>query len=113
MVDLTTVGTLPSADLIYSGFTLSWLPTPAFHRVWHAAVTSLKPGGLLAANIFGDRDDWAMRSDTTCLSDMQLRELLRDLYVEHLEVEEADGTAFSGPKHWHVFDVIARRRLAS
>lgn len=108
VVDLATVDTLPSADLIYSGFTLSWLPPSAFHRLWHAAVTSLKPGGLLATNIFGDHDDWAARTDTTCLSDPEVRELLHDLRVEHFEVEDADGMAFSGPKHWHVFDVIAR-----
>jgi hypothetical protein len=25
--------------------------------------------------------------------------------------EERDGEAFSGPKHWHVFNVVARRPL--
>lgn len=38
-----------------------------------------------------------------------------DMLVEGLEVlrlreEEADGVAFSGPKHWHVYHLIARRR---
>lgn len=38
-----------------------------------------------------------------------------DRLVEGLDVveileEDADGNAFSGAKHWHIFDVIARRR---
>jgi hypothetical protein len=33
--------------------------------------------------------------------------LLAGLTVEMLDEEDADGHAFSGPKHWHVFHVIA------
>ena len=34
--------------------------------------------------------------------------LLAPLTVERFMEEEEDGSACSGPKHWHVFHVVAR-----
>ncbi|WP_372592992.1 hypothetical protein [Actinotalea sp.] len=39
----------------------------------------------------------------------QARALLEGLEVLHREEEDAPGTSCTGPKHWHVFHVIARR----
>ena len=36
--------------------------------------------------------------------------LLAPLEVEVFREREEDGNAFSGPKHWHIFDIIARQR---
>jgi hypothetical protein len=38
-----------------------------------------------------------------------VRALLLPLEVEKLDEQEYDGASFSGPKHWHVFEVIARK----
>jgi hypothetical protein len=32
-----------------------------------------------------------------------------DFEIEALEEIEEEGEAFSGPKHWHIFDIIARK----
>ncbi len=37
------------------------------------------------------------------------RALFDGLELESFVEEEEDGEAFEGPKHWHVFHVIARR----
>jgi hypothetical protein len=37
-----------------------------------------------------------------------VRALFDGLTIEHWDCEDAPGQAFSGPKHWHVFHVIAR-----
>ena len=34
-----------------------------------------------------------------------------DLQTVSIDVEDQDGDSFSGPKHWHVFDIVARRPL--
>ena len=39
----------------------------------------------------------------------QARALLDGLEIVHWDEEDADGTAYTGPKHWHVFHVVARR----
>jgi len=38
-----------------------------------------------------------------------VRRLFDGLDVLALDEEDQDGDSFLGPKHWHVFDVIARR----
>lgn len=108
VVDLATIDRLPAADLIYSAFTLSWLTPTAFRRVWAGVRAALRPGGVLAVNIFGDRDDWAVEAGTTCLTEAEVRELFLGLQIVHFAVRDEHGDAFCGPKHWHVFDVIAR-----
>lgn len=106
--DLRTLPPLPTASLIYSGYTLSWLPPGDFERLWDHLRAVLKPGAVLAVNIFGDRDSWAGRDDLTCLSEARIRDLFHGLDILHWDVEDADGQAWSGPKHWHVVDVVAQ-----
>ncbi|MDR7373400.1 hypothetical protein J2X28_000356 [Kocuria rhizophila] len=36
-------------------------------------------------------------------------ELVTGLEVLRLHEEERDGPAFSGPKHWHTYQLVARR----
>ena len=50
---------LPSADLVYSGFALPFCPPGSFAALWDALLASLRPGGLLACDLFGERDEWA------------------------------------------------------
>ena len=108
VVDLATINELPAADLIYSAFTLSWLQPAVFARVWAALRAALRPGGVLAVNIFGDRDEWARTPGTSCMSEPDVHDLLAGLEIVHFATREEDGPAFCGPKHWHVFDVVAR-----
>ena len=39
----------------------------------------------------------------------QVEVLLDGLDILRLEETEYDGRAFSGPKHWHTFDILARK----
>ena len=100
---------LPPFDLLYSGYVLSFLDPDAFARFWGRVRDRLRPGGFLVVNIFGDRDAWAGEPGSTFLARPQVDELFLGLDVLEVAEEDADGPAFSGPKHWHVFDVIARR----
>ena len=38
--------------------------------------------------------------------------LLDGLDILRLEETEQDGHAFSGPKHWHTFDILARKPIS-
>ena len=38
--------------------------------------------------------------------------LLDGLNILCLEKTERDGHAFSGPKHWHTFDILARKPVS-
>ena len=41
----------------------------------------------------------------------RLEWLLKRLEIVELLEEDQDGDAFTGPSHWHVFDIVARRPL--
>ena len=63
--------------------------------------------------LFGVNDSWAPKSSDkmTFLSRQQVDHLLeKDFDVEHFWEEDAPGKAASGPKHWHAFHMIARKR---
>ena len=100
---------LPPFDLLYAGYALSFLEPDALSRFWKGLRDRLRPGGLVVVNIFGVRDTWAGDAGMTFLDREAVERLLEGLEVLAIDEEDKDGDAFSGAKHWHVFDVIARR----
>jgi hypothetical protein len=66
---------------------------------YHEAQAGREPRELLS---------WASDPDMTFQDARAAKELFEGLEVESFEEEEEDGEAFDGPKHWHVFHVIAR-----
>ncbi|MDN5687366.1 MAG: methyltransferase [Brachybacterium sp.] len=106
--ELAQLRELPPADLILSCATLPFVQQPAFDALWSRMRYSLLPRGVLAVDLFGDRDDWA-DTDGTYLSRSALEALFDGLEIIELTEEERDGRSFDGRKHWHTFRVIARR----
>lgn len=76
-------------------------------------LAALRPGGVLAVHLFGDRDSWAAGQSAvegmTFHRRDEVENLVAGLKVLHLEEREFDGPSGRGPKHWHRYDVIARR----
>lgn len=107
--DLGSLDRLPHADLVYAGYSLPFLTPDVFERLWPMIVACLQPGGWLAVNLFGDRDDWVGTPEWNFHDETAARALFDGLELVRFDVEERDGPAYSGPKHWHVFDVIARK----
>ena len=100
---------LPPFDLLYAGYSLPFLGADAFDQFWNAARNRLRPGGILIVNHFGPRNSWARREGMQFIDIDAVRGLADGLELLALDEEDLDGNSFLGPKHWHVFDVIARR----
>ena len=96
-------------DLLYAGYSLPFLGADAFDRFWNNARDRLRPGGILVVNFFGPRDSWAGREGMRFIDIGAVRGNVNGLELLALDEEDQDGDSFLGPKHWHVFDVIARR----
>lgn len=107
--DLAQLPELPRTDLLLSCATLPFVPRPDFGGLWARIREALRPRGILAVDLFGERDDWA-GTDGTYLRRADVEALLDVLEILELTEEERDGRSFSGPKHWHTFRVIARAR---
>lgn len=104
-----TVAELPPADLVYCGWSLPHCPPDRFASLWRRLRVALRPGGRLAVHLLGNRDGWAQRERMTAVTRTRLADLFAGLSVETLIETDNESTAFEGPKHWHYFEVIARR----
>jgi SAM-dependent methyltransferase len=101
---------IPPADLVYAGLSLPFSARHEFDEAWRKIRLALRPGGLFVGHFFGPNDDWADTPDMTFHTREEVDTLLAGFEIEKLHEQDEDGEAVSGPKHWHVFHVIARKR---
>jgi tellurite methyltransferase len=112
----------PAADLVNSSFALPFCPPDVFPGVWARITDSLVHGGRFCGQLFGERDEWAMRESSFARewgsppgmsfhSREEALALLGDFDVEHFDEVDEDGvTAVGDAKHWHLFHIVARKR---
>ena len=101
---------LPAADLIHASLSLPFCAPEHFDAFWGKLVNAIRPGGRFAGQFFGIRDSWANEPDMTFHAETQVRTMLKDFEIEHFHEMDEDGNSASGPKHWHVFTVIASKK---
>lgn len=107
------VSELPAADLVFASYALPFAGEHEFAQIWSLLAAAVRPGGLFAGQLFGDRDDWATRDDVRTHTAPQVRDLLAGWETIELAEHEYDGGSGAGPKHWHVFEILARRPPAT
>lgn len=101
---------LSPADLIHAGFSIPFCQPHHFNTLWDNIVNNLNPGGRFAGQLFGVHDTWASNPEMTFFTAEQARDLFSRFDIEHFEEEEEDGRSTVGPKHWHIFHVIAKKK---
>jgi hypothetical protein len=100
---------LPPFDLLYAGFALSFLENGDFRRFWTGVRGAMRAGGVVIVNVFGVRDTWAGDAFMTFVERETVERMAAGLEILALDEEDKDGDSFVGRKHWHVFDLVARR----
>jgi len=101
---------LPAADLIHASYSIPFCHPDHFPALWEKITNALNSGGRFAGQFFGVHDSWADNKDMTFHTEEKVRTMIANLETEYFHEEDADGQAASGPKHWHVFTVIARKQ---
>ena len=76
--------------------------------MWEKIRRALVPGGFFAGQLFGIRDSWACDPGMTLQDRSEVSRLLDGLQILQLHETERDGEAYSGPKHWHTYDILVR-----
>ena len=99
---------LPPAHLMHAGFSLPFCPPSEFPAVWEKIRRALVPGGIFAGQLFGTHDSWAGDPGMTFQDSSEVGRLVDGLQILQLRETERDGEAYSGPKHWHTYDILAR-----
>jgi tellurite methyltransferase len=103
----------PDADFVFAALSLPFCAPHEFDGMWPRVERALRPQGIFAGHFFRPHDSWADRPDMTFQTRDELERLLAGFDVHVLREEDEDGQAVSGPKHWHVFHVIASKRPAT
>ncbi len=97
-------------DLAAAIYSLPFTPPKDFERVFEKVKSSLVQNGVFCGQFFGDRDGWKDNSNLTFVTKEKAMSMLDGMEVLHFEEKEFDGkTADGSAKHWHVFDIIARK----
>jgi SAM-dependent methyltransferase len=98
---------LPPAALIHAGFSLPFCDPADFPGVWERIRAALTPVGMFAGQLFGDHDTWAGDPGLTTFSRTEVDALLATWQVVSFVELDEDGDSAMGPKHWHIYNVIA------
>lgn len=97
-------------DLINAQFALPFISPGSFDRVFKDIYNSLRPGGILTGQFFGDRDEWKNNSSMTFFSLKDSKKILSHFKILSFQEEEKDKTTAAGEmKHWHIFHFVVEK----
>jgi SAM-dependent methyltransferase len=101
---------LSPADLLLACASIPFCRPEHFGRLWNEISNAIVAGGRFAGHFFGPKDSWANDTTMTFHTEEEVRAMLNDFEIEYFHEQDEDGFATSGPKHWHVYSVIARKK---
>lgn len=99
-------------NLIIANFCLPFCNKDKFEELWDKIKMSILDKGYFVGNFFGLNDSWnGVKTEMVFLSIEQVMELFKDFEIILFKEIEKDGlTGLGKMKHWHIFDVIAKRK---
>jgi tellurite methyltransferase len=101
---------LPPTDLILACFSLPFCEPKHFDGLWDKITNCIRRDGRFAGHFFGVRDSWAINTNMTFHTEEQARAKLEKFEIEFFHEQDEDGHSASGPKHWHLFAIVAKKR---
>lgn len=103
---------LSPTDLIVANNSLSFCNPQNFNNMWKSIKENILQGGYFVGNFFGINDSWAEKGkQMTFLTKEEVYQLFEGFEMIRLEeIEEEKPTAFGKMKHWHIFNIIARKK---
>lgn len=103
---------LENSNLVVANFSLPFCNKNDFKKLWAKINHSILKDGYFVGNFLGDKDEWKIAKEKmTFLTKDQVMELFRNFeIVEFKEVEKDGLTALGKMKHWHIFNVIAKKK---
>lgn len=113
MTDISSAK-LPPAQLVNASLTLQFVPADTFTDVWMRIAEAISPKGRFAGHLLGLNDEWNGSGATTHFSEAEIRTLFDPFDIELIEPLEIDLPDVSSgiPKHWHIWNLVARKRIA-
>lgn len=102
---------LSKCDLLISNNSLPFCDKKYFYQMWEEICLNIKNNGYFVGNFFGINDEWNTKNDKrTFLSKEEVIKLFSSFEIlEIQEIEKDRSTAEGKMKHWHTFEVIAKK----
>ncbi len=89
---------------------LPFINPKSFDAVFEKIYNSLKTGGILTGQFFGDRDGWTDDPNMSFTSRAEAEKILGKFKVLLFQEDEKDKETAGGEmKHWHVFSFIVEK----
>ena len=103
---------LKKADLIVANYSLPFCNNEKINYVWKNIVNSIRTNGYFVGNFFGIKDSWnKAESNMTFFTKEQVLNLFDEFdIIKFNEVEKEGLTGLGNMKHWHIFNVIAKKK---
>ena len=103
---------LEKNNLIVANYCLPFCNKNNFKELWNKINDSILKDGYFVGNFFGNNDEWkSTKEEMTFLTKEQVIELFKDFeIIEFKEVEKDGATGIGKMKHWHIFNVIAKKK---
>lgn len=103
---------LENSNLVVANFSLPFCNKNNFKELWAKINHSILKDGYFVGNFLGDKDELKIAKEKmTFLTKDQVMELFRNFeIVEFKEVEKDGLTGLGKMKHWHIFNVIAKKK---
>jgi SAM-dependent methyltransferase len=100
---------LPKTMFINAGYALPFVEKNHFNAMWDKIVAALEPNAVFSGHFFGPEDSWVGKVSTQ--SEQEIKEhLLKDFEILSFSERKERGNSDSGPKFWHVFNVVAQKK---
>jgi SAM-dependent methyltransferase len=103
-------------EFIHAAYSLYFCTPDKFSFMWETICSNIKKGGLFSGNFIGNKDDWRKRSLTPkkFVTYEELYEMFIGFDLKYFCEQEFDGPFLDKEckireKHWHTFDIIARK----
>lgn len=104
---------LEKNDLTVANFSIPFCNKNNFNELWNKIIESILEDGHFVGNFFGLNDSWIdEKENMVFLSEEQVLKLFEESFkiVKFKEIEKDAKTAFGKIKHWHIYEVIAKKR---
>jgi methyltransferase type 12 len=103
---------LENSNLVVANFSLPFCNKNNFKELWAKINHSILKDGYFVGNFLGDKDEWKITKEKmTFFTKDQVIKLFKDFeIVEFKEVEKDGLTGLGKMKHWHIFNVIAKKK---
>ena len=98
-------------DLVNAQYAIPFASPEVFEKVMSGIKRSLKQNGIFVGQLFGKRDEWnTPGKEMTFHSEEEARALFSDMELLTFEEVERDSRTSSGaPKHWHLYNIVAKK----